>query len=49
MTQKKDSELVKFLKAELLDDKDFPLALIQPVVQEVMEGEMDERIGARRF
>ena len=40
--------LVKLLKAELRDDKDFLLSLIRPVVREVLESEMDETVGARK-
>ena len=40
--------MVELLKAELLDDKDFLLSLIQPLVQEVLESEMDETVGLGR-
>ena len=49
MTQKrKISGLLRSLKEELSKDKDFLLSVLEPVVQEVLEGEMDEALCARK-
>jgi putative transposase len=48
MTQKQCSRRVVELKEMMSQDPDFLKAIVHQVVQEVLEGEMDETVGARK-
>ena len=48
MTRKKTTITRPDLKLALEEDKDFLKALIQPLIQEVLEAEMDEALGAEK-
>ena len=48
VTQKQCSPRIAELKALMSQDQDFLKAVVHQVVQEVLEGEMDETVGARK-
>jgi putative transposase len=49
MTHKKDTFSLAEVKAALAGDRDFMKGLIQPILQEVLESEMDEALGAAKY
>ena len=48
MTQKTGNKTVKELKAMLVEDEDLLRPIVQIVVQELLEAEMDEAVGAAK-
>ena len=48
MTQKQDKGTLSILKEAISQDRDFLASVLKPMIQELLEKEMDEALGARK-